>query len=229
LFEEDKIVESKEEHRKAHSGKGFGGLLSTVSDVDAAITTAVQQKSNQSPGGAAMDSAHLPPEGPSKREAESSGLPYQVTGQQPSGTSSGGKWLLGIGVVIGVVWLISSMNNAPSPGRSQPTPNITNPYDQIDKRTGRPTEEVPPVGTKLVLGPAQIRYCLSEGIRLDAARTALNAYLELDVDRFNAMIANYNSRCSDFRYRSGSLESARAEVERNRLTLEAEGRARFSR
>ncbi|MBM4125692.1 MAG: peptidoglycan-binding protein, partial [Nitrospira sp.] len=43
------------------------------------------------------------------------------------------------------------------------------------------------------------------------------------------MVADYNSRCGSFRYRSGALESARRDVEPYRSQLQAEGRGRFAR
>jgi hypothetical protein len=89
-------------------------------------------------------------------------------------------------------------------------------------------EEKPPLGKDKALTVAQIRYCLAEEIRLDAAKGVLNGYVESDVDRFNAMVADYNSRCGEFRYRKGSLESARSEVERYRSVLQSEGRRRFT-
>ncbi len=60
---------------------------------------------------------------------------------------------------------------------------------------------------------------------MEGADKALNTYVETDVNRFNAMVQDYNSRCSDFRYREGTLESG--EAERRRYILEAEGRRRF--
>jgi peptidoglycan hydrolase-like protein with peptidoglycan-binding domain len=80
-----------------------------------------------------------------------------------------------------------------------------------------------------VLSVPQIRYCAAEDIRLDAAKGVINNYVEAEVDRFNAMVADYNSRCSRFRYRRGALESARSDVEAIRSLLQAEGRSRFVR
>src|SRR3546814_1009207 len=67
-----------------------------------------------------------------------------------------------------------------------------------------PTGSKPPVGQNLVLSSEQIRYCLAEDIRMDGAKSAINNYSDYDVDRFNAMVADYNSRCGSFRYRSGA-------------------------
>ncbi|EEF24080.1 conserved hypothetical protein, partial [Ricinus communis] len=89
------------------------------------------------------------------------------------------------------------------------------------------TEEKPPVGYDLVFSYNQIRYCLSEDIRLGAIKNALDHYSENEVDRFNAEIADYNNRCSHFRYHSGALESVRAEVNPLHDALVAEGLERL--
>jgi hypothetical protein len=216
---------------KKEAGKGFAGLSSLVSDVDSAVTNAKQEARRPS------SSKPAPP-----AEPESERQPYQHTSSQPTGNSSTGKWLLGIGVVIVALWLLSSGSGSKStpsktwvepsfpvtPTMKEPqTPSWTQPAPaQIPSR---PTEERPPIGTSNVLNYAQLRYCLAEDIRVGASRSAVNNYIESDVDRFNAMVADYNSRCGQFRYKRGSLESARSDVERYRSTLEAEGRRRFIR
>ena len=225
---------SKEEQSKAVSGKGFGGLISMASDVDAIGTSLDEQKSDQSRGGMPAGNTPPRPQGPAVEEPKGRGQFYQGTTPRPSAITPTGKWLLGIGAAIGVIWLLASMNNSSAPEHSGQasgdfTPTMAPPFDQLDNRSNPLAEEVPVVGTKLLLGPAQIRYCLAENIRIDAARVALNEYLESDIGRFNAMVSDYNGRCGNFLYRKGSLESARAEVERHRPTLEAEGRSRFAR
>jgi hypothetical protein len=86
---------------------------------------------------------------------------------------------------------------------------------------------MPPLGADRVLGAAQIRYCLSEDIRLEAARDAVS--VDADVDRFNAMIEDYNTRCSNYRYRREVFESVQRQVQANRMALQTEGIARFRR
>jgi hypothetical protein len=88
-------------------------------------------------------------------------------------------------------------------------------------------EVVPPVGSGNPLSSAQIKYCLAEQIRVDGARSVLNQRSENAVNRFNAMIDDYNSRCSNFRYRGGDYQRAQSEVEPDRGTLSAAGRSRF--
>ncbi len=170
---------------------------------------------------------------PKQTSTKSTSQPYQAPAQ-PSGGSSGGKWLLGIAVVIGLIWLANQSDNsrpsnsAYSPGTSLPSTAPANkPAIAQPQAPNRPSESKPSVGRNNVLSTAQIRYCLAEKIRLDAAETVLNNYNDSDVDRFNGYVSDYNSRCGEFRYRQGSLESARRDVEPYRSQLQAEGRSRF--
>jgi hypothetical protein len=143
--------------------------------------------------------------------------------------------VLGIAAVIGVLWLIGEADkwpSSPGPSYSPPARSTTPSYSAAPAQPqvpSRPDEAKPPVGQNLAFSTAQIRYCLAEDIRMDAAKAALSNYSDSDVDRFNAMVADYNSRCGSFRYRSGALESARRDVEPYRGQLQAEGRSRFAR
>ena len=89
------------------------------------------------------------------------------------------------------------------------------------------SEQVPGVGIDQVLNTPQIRYCVCEKIRLDAAEKVVDSYDGESVDRFNVMIGDYNRRCGSFRYRAGSLEAVQSEAFANRDQLEEEGRSRF--
>jgi hypothetical protein len=224
-------------------------------------------------------------------------LTSQEPAQQTSSGSSGGKWLLGIAAVIGVLWMIGQSDKnttSPAPIYSPPaqladdvenkwwekdpladdvenkwwekypladdvenkwwekypladdvenkettlepvaetqqnaTPNYSPPPAEPQAQS-RLQESTPPVGQNQVLSMAQIRYCLAENIRIDGAESAINNYIKSDVDRFNAMVADYNSRCGKFRYRSGTLESARRDIEPYRSQFQSEGRSKFAR
>jgi hypothetical protein len=91
----------------------------------------------------------------------------------------------------------------------------------------RPTysEERPPVGTGLSLTQANIRYCAFQTARLDSARTVVTA--ERDITRFNSLIQDLNSRCSNYRYRPSDKAVVDGEVSARRPILQAEGRALF--
>ena len=141
---------------------------------------------------------------------------------------------MGIAAIIGALWLIGQSGKnptSPAPAYSPPAQTATPSYSPPPAEPQAPShlqESMPPVGQNQVLSTAQIRYCLAEDIRMESAKSTLNNYIESDVDRFNAMVADYNSRCGRFRYRRGALESARREIEPYRNQLLSEGRSRFS-
>lgn len=219
-----------EEEQKKGQGKGFAGLSSLVSDVDASLPPPAKQ---EAAGSGASSSVERPTASqnaqPEPQPAQQQ--PYQAP-SQPSSGSSTGKWVLGIAAVIGVFWLIgqgSKQSSSPAPAYSPPAQTTAPSYSAAaqPQAPSRPEETRPPVGQDLVFSTAQIRYCLAEDIRMEGAKAAVNNYIDSDVDRFNAMVADYNSRCGSFRYRSGALESARRDIEPYRSELQAEGRSRF--
>ena len=122
----------------------------------------------------------------------------------------------------------NSATLAPAPS-NQNAASAYSPTPELPQQSASPAEDKPPIGSSLVLSTAQIRYCLAEDIRMEAAKAVVNSYSDGDVHRFNAMVADYNSRCGNFRYRSGALESARREIEPYRSQFQGEGRSKFAR
>ncbi len=223
-----------DEQEKGDPKKGFAGLSSMVSDVDSTVAQTAREpqpapSATPAPVESSRSTATKEPERPV----------YQAPTQSTEGSSTG-KWLLGIGVFLGLLWLVSQSGDktsspaptfTPSGGSSSvasPSPSWQS-APSTPSAESRPSEEKPPVGTNNVLTSAQLRYCVAEDIRLEAAKGVINNYNDTHVDRFNEMVADYNGRCGQFRYRSGALESARSEVERFRAALEVDGRARFVR
>jgi peptidoglycan hydrolase-like protein with peptidoglycan-binding domain len=236
LFKRKYRVTSEEQKNEGVS-KGFAGLSSMISDVEDVVTSVEARKSESLPDVDAVKIHRSEPQ-PADDEVESILDPYQ----QSPGVSSELKWLVIVGVIIlGLSWLNSEPTNKssvpPHIDYSTPPPNVNSTAAHEDSQHApkhpsgpiRPTEEKPPVGTCLNFNAAQIRYCLAEDIRLGQAKEIINNYLTSDVDRFNAMVTDYNSRCGHFRYRTGALESAKSDVERYRENLESEGRDRFTR
>ena len=205
-----------------------------VSDLDTLVT----KNTKPEPPPVLTSSERTEPDHQSIKELEPRLDSQQQARRSVSRNSSKIKLLLGIGVVIGVIWILYETGNqsirpAP-PSSSQSSETLISGQNGIQqtlsqpKTPSRPSEETPPVGTNLILGSGQIRYCLAENIRLDSAQSGLNNTIESDAARFNEMVGDYNSRCAEYRYRRGSLESARSEVERYRSLLESEGRSRFT-
>jgi hypothetical protein len=148
---------------------------------------------------------------------------YQGPPARKSILTSRGKLIVGGLVVVAVIWAIADQGSNSSNTPATPAATYTHaPLKPL-------TEARPPVGTDIVLSSAQIRYCLSEKIRLEGAQSVLDTYSQTDVDRFNGMVNDYNSRCGSFRYQAGTLDAVRAQVDANQLELQSEGRARFQR
>ncbi|MBL4805795.1 MAG: hypothetical protein JKY31_00720 [Rhodobacteraceae bacterium] len=105
-------------------------------------------------------------------------------------------------------------------------PNARTPY-QPPTPAAAPTQTValetlPPVGRGLTLNRSQIRYCVFQGQRLDTIRPLTNTNNQ--IDRFNRLIDDFNSRCSDYRYRSGALSSIQREAREKASELRADAR-----
>lgn len=237
------MASEEEQEQQRGARRGFAGLSSMVTKVDTTVGPVEQSPSRQSSDHNSDGHTHLPPHPKVTIEPRQEEPPHPSV--HPYVSPSDGKLLLGIAAIIGCIWIYiwlvseSSNNRTPSvpnqfPNRSADSAPALWPIPQSPQTTvrsqasSRPSEEKPPVGTNLVLESAQLRYCVAENIRLDSAKGALNETIESDIARFNGMVTDYNSHCGEFRYRRGTLESAKSEVERYRAQLQSEGRSRFS-
>lgn len=252
---------SEEDKKQNQDRKGFAGLTSMLSDVDATVDSAPKSQHREALSSSTQQSS--PASRLERQEEPASNQQPHPASEQPSDSSSTGKWLFGIAAVFGsVIWLANQSDNSSSSrstylpsdaarvvssgtddkstligSTSSPTPSSTSvaptttkqPLTAQPQTPSRPVEAQPSIGRDNVLSTAQIRYCLAEKIRLDAAETVLNNYVDADVDRFNGYVNDYNSRCGEFRYRQGALESAQRDVEQYRNQLQIEGRSRFVR
>ena len=137
------------------------------------------------------------------------------------------KWGIGVALCGGfVLWAVmedqggarrSSPSGATAPASSSSTiawPPARQPS------TESYAEAVPPVGTDLVLTEPQVRYCTYQGERIEYLRTMANTNRQ--IDRFNALVDDFNARCSSFRYRVGVLGAVQGEVPGRAAALRAD-------
>ena len=217
--------------------KGFGAFDDLVTDISKDIETPIKKPAPKT-------------EPVKKTNTQSQGTPPQPKPQQPNPATTlqnvpGGAqnntpwgWII-IGVVFVLVIIAESGEKAveepAAPASTYQEPYTSN-VDEVaapaaataeepppSPRDPQNPEEMPPVGTGLVLSENQIRYCLSMDVRLGAIKDALDNHSQTEVDNFNSAIEDYNSRCSNFSYRRGLLESIRREVNLNQPTLITEG------
>lgn len=214
--------------------KGFSGLsdlASEVSGIDEPIKP--EPKAEAKPSAPKQrpqpqrEAATSEPE----RKTTSSPPPIETVSSGKSGGGSGGKWILGIIGVIFVIWLI---NNA---GQSNKKPSYTPPSSSqsysYPQSTPAPAVQTPSttqsaglqytkpsVGTNNVLSVPEIRWCIREGIRIEAMRDVIDT--NAGIDEFNRIVNDYNSRCGSYRYRQGSQSRAERDVEAYRSQIVSE-------
>lgn len=125
------------------------------------------------------------------------------------------KWLIygGIAAVIGFIVISDELDSPTSRTSYQPTTTYqpSTPRQTTTSPSSNTSAETrPPVGQGLALSRAQVRYCVFQGERLEAMRSLTTTNYQ--ISQFNALIDDYNSRCSNYRYTSGVLSSVRREV-----------------
>jgi hypothetical protein len=135
------------------------------------------------------------------------------------------KWGIyaSIAAVIGFFVIADEMNRPSNRSTYQPSaPRVATPAPTPAPATSVAVETIPPVGQGLTLNRSQIRYCVFQGQRLDIIRTLSTTNYQ--INRFNALIGDFNSRCSSFRYRAGDLSASEREARENAAELQADAR-----
>jgi hypothetical protein len=196
--------------------KGFSGLSSLASEVGEEV---LPKRPTLPPAKAEPESSSRTTSGADRGQVST------LKPQTPPKGSPAVKWFLAI-VGIGILVLLFNAgqdDRSSSSSRGLYSPS-SSPSTYTPPRTTVLIFDKPPVGTDNVLSVAQIRWCLREKIRIDTKRPLANTNWE--VDAFNQLVAEYNSRCGSFRYQSGTLEQARIEVEGMRVQIVAEALGR---
>jgi len=121
---------------------------------------------------------------------------------------------------------LSRSTSIPTQTPSQSERNEDNDFSddlmyQLKARSVSPDFYVsPPTGTGNILSISEIRWCVRQDIRLNALRD--NISTEKGIDQFNNLVADFNSRCSNYRYREGTQQRAEREVSALRKQIEEE-------
>ena len=211
-------------------GKGFGGFGDLVSDISEDVESVVQPESQ---AGTTISSKKSVPEVDEAPPEHLASSPLA-----PSVGSSGAKWVWGIAIGVVVLIVIGNSGKKETPAYTPPVSYESVPAPEpapapvpapvpeavVSPPIANPTsallEDKPPVGDGLVFSGEQIRYCLSQKIRIGAIEKIANASRNNEVVAFNTLVSDYNSRCSNFRYRTGSLESISSEINGRRSEIE---------
>ena len=214
--------------------KGFSGLSDLASEV-----SGIDEPIKPEPKAEAKPSTPKEPSPPQREAAPSepeqkttsSPPPIETVSSGKKGGGSGGKWILGIIGVIFVIWLINSGDQSnKKPAYSPPSSSQSYSYPQSNPapavQTPSSTQSAglqytkPSVGTNNVLSVPEIRWCIREGIRIEAMRDVIDN--NAGIDEFNRIVNDYNSRCGSYRYREGSQTRAERDVEAYRSQIVSE-------
>ncbi len=182
-----------------------------VSDVSADIEKAAKAAPPKAPE--PPPASPPPPTAPPVAPPSASGGNSNYSPPGKSGPSGLG-WVIA-GVVVLVIWIANSGSGSktatPSPRSPEPTYSSPTPATAPASAPVSDTQK-PAVGRNQVLGVAQIRYCKTEKIRIEAFESVINNTYDHEVDRFNGIVNDYNSRCGEFRYRRGDVERVEREL-----------------
>lgn len=201
---------------------GFSGLSAEVSDVQKAIAEAESVRPRPQTTVAPASAAG----GARRTSTSGTGIP---------------RWVLALLVLASVIVLIVLYFTPQEPTTRTPTAGINNrldsappaspveqPLPRADVDPSTTPERKPPVGTTHIHDAAEMRYCFAEKVRLESARDVIDS--NPDVERFNQMVDDFNSRCSRYQYQD---EEVRGAVERQvaleHFRLQLEGQRRFLR
>jgi hypothetical protein len=78
------------------------------------------------------------------------------------------------------------------------------------------------------LSRAELRWCMFNDIRIEAARPLIRGVKATEIQAFNAAVAEWNQGCRRYRYRRSDRDAVQQQHDARRAALEAEGKARFA-
>jgi len=131
-------------------------------------------------------------------------------------------------ILVWVIWSgVTTDNNTASNNQTSSTSNnIQSTSDDQSLISNSDDNEVkPPVGTDNILDENEIKYCLSENVRLQAMQNMVKTNARISL--FNQYVDDYNLRCSSYRYRQVDMDRAKALVSQENGALYSQAERRF--
>lgn len=116
---------------------------------------------------------------------------------------------------------VPSSSYAPAPAQPSYAPSSVPPASTSDQFA----ESKPAGGAGQILSRSEIRYCLSERVRMEAMGDYVDGTKQSHIDRFNALVGDYNARCSNYRYRRSEFDGVKASVDASTERLKAQAAA----
>jgi peptidoglycan hydrolase-like protein with peptidoglycan-binding domain len=152
------------------------------------------------------------------RQSRASALPARLSAIAGNSRTKVGAGLAFVALGFALVLVFVSGR----PGRVAPPSNEGTPTAQTQGAGAAFAEERPPGGARIEFTRANLRYCTFQQIRLEALGPITEG---ADLVVFNALVDDWNARCTKYDYRSEDKGAVDAEAGRRRALLEVEGRA----
>ncbi|WP_312165419.1 hypothetical protein [Massilia timonae] len=211
-----------------NTNKGFAGLgnkVSDVSDVDAARSTVPAAPS------APQSKPLAKPAQPDTNASATSVPPFQprkthetALKDDSKATKTAAYFWGTVAVIVLAFWVLGDGSSSRSPERIElsSTDTSNSPTTEeightpapapepVESNPSRP-ESKPAVAQGAVLNVPEIRWCKRRQIELESIQGILDGERQSEVAAFNSMVEDYNSRCSNFRYRRGNVEQVERE------------------
>lgn len=226
-----------------NTSKGFAGLGNKVSDVsrvDAAQSVApapaptpqADPLSKPTQPQASASAASTPrPEAPKS---------YEPTKKDDSKATKTAALFWGtVAIIVFAFWVMGDGSSSrsrdpvevssPSSGYDSPTTEEvshtpTPAQTEVEPTPSRP-ESTPAVTQGAVLNIPEIRWCKRRQIELESVEGILNGESQKEVDAYNNIVEDYNSRCGNFRYRRGDVEQVDREFAPERAQMKKEAQS----
>jgi len=206
--------------------KGFSGLNELGADIDDIIKNHNSDKAPKEKEEEAFQPKKTDKGTEQKRKNTNTSSAKKSTSTAPDTDGSEGPanwswWLLGIiGIII---WIVIQNNN--SSFSNQTTYSSSS---QAPTATDSSYESKPETYTD-VLNKNQLLYCEAEQIRLDAVKGKINTYSSYEINKYNNLSNDYNSRCADKQYYKNDMPFVQRSIRSKKYELEQEGLARFNK
>ena len=83
-------------------------------------------------------------------------------------------------------------------------------------------------GNERTLSRTELRWCMFNDIRIEAARPDMRGAKQGQVQAFNTAVTEWNAACRSYSYSRSDRDAVQRQVEARRQQLETEGKARFA-
>ena len=213
---------TNKDHENGGTPTGFAGLESMVSDVESDLRNVSPDKSITA--GESSNSAGNESQAPIQTPV---GESRSATPAPPGAGVTPAKVIGAVVVLAALVAIFAGISNSPDTAQPQISTSSTAPVPAppVETVVRSSEEEMPPVGSGLVLTGQQIRWCVFEKARMETMKEFMAS--EPEIDAFNSYVSRYNERCSNFRYPKGVLETVESEINQEGRRLQSEGAQRI--